>query len=67
LKISTNTKHKRIYKLRTKHWLNIVIKNMVTTVIILHKTNLNQKIYHVALNVIMAFIMVVKCHVSKTV
>jgi len=38
-----------------------------TTTISLNKTNLKQKIYHVALKVIMAFIMVGKCLVSKTV
>jgi len=64
-KNSINTNHKRINKLRTKQWLSIIIKNMAKTIISLHKTNLKQKICHVALKVIKAFIMVVKCHVSK--
>lgn len=40
---------------------------MVIAIIRLYKTNLKQKIYHVTLKVIMAFIMVVKYRVSKTV
>jgi hypothetical protein len=38
-----------------------------TKTLSLHKINLKQKIYHVALKVIMAFIMVGKCHVSKAI
>jgi hypothetical protein len=39
----------------------------MVTIIDLYKTNLKQKIRHVALKVIIAVIMIVQCHVFKTV